>query len=102
MKRALITGITGQAGSYLAEFLLDKGYKAYRLERRTSTENYENIKHILNEIELISGDLSDLSSLILAVKQSKPDKVYNLSAQSFVADSWPQSYLVEMGAKGFF
>ncbi|WP_210367634.1 GDP-mannose 4,6-dehydratase [Bacillus sp. REN3] len=90
MKRTLITGITGQDGSYLAELLLEKGYKVYGLKRRTSTENHENIKHIENEIEFISGDLSDLSSLIQAVKVAKPDEVYNLGAQSFVADSWPQ------------
>jgi len=90
MKRALVTGITGQDGSYLAELLLEKGYKVYGLKRRTSTENYENIKHIQREIDFISGDLDDLSSLIQAVKQSNPDEVYNLGAQSFVADSWPQ------------
>ncbi|WMT41225.1 GDP-mannose 4,6-dehydratase [Paenibacillus sp. D2_2] len=93
MKRALVTGITGQDGSYLAELLLEKGYKVYGLKRRTSTENYENIKHIQREIEFISGDLDDLSSLIQAVKQSNPDEVYNLGAQSFVADSWPQPVL---------
>ncbi|MFF2448913.1 GDP-mannose 4,6-dehydratase [Neobacillus sp. NPDC058068] len=90
MKRTLITGITGQDGSYLAELLLEKGYKVYGLKRRTSTETYENIKHIQKEIEFISGDLADLSSLIQAVKLSKPDEVYNLGAQSFVADSWSQ------------
>lgn len=90
MKRALITGITGQDGSYLAEFLLEKGYKVYGLKRRTSIESYENIKHIVKEIEFVSGDLSDLSSLIQAVKLSLPDEVYNLGAQSFVADSWLQ------------
>ncbi|PLR76599.1 GDP-mannose 4,6-dehydratase [Bacillus sp. V3-13] len=90
MKRALITGITGQDGSYLAELLLTKGYKVYGLKRRTATQNDENIKHILNEIEFVSGDLSDLSSLIQAVKLAKPDEVYNLGAQSFVADSWLQ------------
>lgn len=90
MKRTLITGITGQDGSYLAEFLLEKGYKVYGLERRTSTQNHENIKHIVNEIELIPGDLSDLPSLIRSVKLSSPDEVYNLGAQSFVADSWSQ------------
>lgn len=101
MKRTLITGITGQDGSYLAELLLEKGYKIYGLKRRTSTENYENIKHILNEIEFISGDLSDLSSLIQAVKLSKPDEVYNLGAQSFVADSWPQPvYTAEVTGLG--
>jgi len=90
MKSTLITGITGQDGSYLAELLLEKGYKVYGLKRRTSTENYENIKHIQKEIEFIAGDLDDLSSLIQAVKHSKPDEVYNLGAQSFVADSWSQ------------
>lgn len=101
MKRALITGITGQDGSYLAELLLDKGYKVYGLKRRTSTENYENIKHILNEIEFISGDLSDQSSLIQAVKLSRPGEVYNLGAQSFVADSWPQAvYTAEVTGLG--
>lgn len=90
MKKALITGITGQDGSYLAELLLTKGYKVYGLKRRTSTQNDENIKHLLNEIEFVSGDLSDLSSLIQAVKISLPDEVYNLGAQSFVTDSWSQ------------
>ncbi|MFC4800023.1 GDP-mannose 4,6-dehydratase [Neobacillus sp. GCM10023253] len=101
MKRTLITGITGQDGSYLAELLLDKGYKVYGLKRRTSTENYENIKHIRNDIEFISGDLADLSSLIQAVKLSKPDEVYNLGAQSFVADSWSQPlYTAEVTGLG--
>ncbi|MGG1073102.1 GDP-mannose 4,6-dehydratase [Priestia megaterium] len=90
MKRALITGITGQDGSYLAELLLKKGYKVYGLKRRTATQNNENIKHISKEIEFISGDLSDLSSLIQAIKLSQPDEIYNLGAQSFVADSWSQ------------
>ncbi|PLR80753.1 GDP-mannose 4,6-dehydratase [Bacillus canaveralius] len=90
MKRALITGITGQDGSYLAELLLEKGYKVYGLKRRTATQNYENIKHILNEFEFVSGDLSDLASLIQAVKLARPNEVYNLAAQSFVADSWIQ------------
>ncbi|MCH6269172.1 GDP-mannose 4,6-dehydratase [Neobacillus citreus] len=101
MKRTLITGITGQDGSYLAELLLDRGYKVYGLKRRTSTENYENIKHIRNDIEFISGDLADLSSLIQAVKLSKPDEVYNLGAQSFVADSWSQPlYTAEVTGLG--
>jgi len=101
MKRTLITGITGQDGSYLAELLLAKGYKVYGLKRRTSTENYENIKHIQNEIEFISGDLADLTSLMQAVKISKPDEVYNLGAQSFVADSWPQPvYTAEVTGLG--
>lgn len=91
MKKALITGITGQDGSYLAEFLLSKGYKVYGLRRRTSTPNFDNIGHLLNKIDLISGDLLDLSSLIEAIRTSDPDEVYNLAAQSFVADSWPQA-----------
>jgi GDPmannose 4,6-dehydratase len=90
MKKALITGITGQDGSYLAEFLLEKGYKVYGLKRRTATANYENINQIKNEIEFLSGDLRDLTSLTEAVKTSRPDEVYNLAAQSFVGDSWRQ------------
>jgi GDPmannose 4,6-dehydratase len=93
MKSALITGITGQDGSYLAELLLQKGYKVYGLRRRTSTPNYENVEHIRKEIEWISGDLTDLSSLIQAVQTSLPDEVYNLAAQSFVETSWPQPLL---------
>ncbi|MCR4325012.1 MAG: GDP-mannose 4,6-dehydratase [Candidatus Curtissbacteria bacterium] len=92
-KRALITGITGQDGSYLAEFLLEKNYKIFGLTRRTSTPNYERIKHIENEIELIPGDLLDQQSLTYAVDHSKPDEVYNLAAQSFVATSWSQPVL---------
>lgn len=91
MKKALITGITGQDGSYLAELLLEKGYKVYGLKRRNSTPNYENINHFMDEIEIISGDLLDLPSLINAMKISDPDEVYNLGAQSFVTSSWHQS-----------
>ncbi|QNF28468.1 GDP-mannose 4,6-dehydratase [Metabacillus elymi] len=91
MKKALITGITGQDGSYLAELLLSKGYKVYGLKRRTATPNFENINHLLDKIELISGDLLDFPSLINAIKISDPDEIYNLAAQSFVADSWVQS-----------
>ncbi|ASS66728.1 MULTISPECIES: GDP-mannose 4,6-dehydratase [unclassified Paenibacillus] len=90
MKRALITGVTGQDGSYLAEFLLSKGYKVYGMRRRTSTPNYENVERIKNSITWLSGDLTDLASLIEAVRASDPDEVYNLAAQSFVAASWPQ------------
>lgn len=89
-KRALITGITGQDGSYMAEFLLKKKYKVFGLERRSSQKNRENIKHILDKIELVSGDLLDEGSLIRAIKEVKPDEVYNLAAQSFVAESWKQ------------
>lgn len=90
MKRALITGVTGQDGSYLAEFLLEKGYEVYGLRRRTSTPNFENVESIKDRIKWISGDLTDLASLIEAVRTSNPDEVYNLAAQSFVAASWPQ------------
>ncbi|MGG4034104.1 GDP-mannose 4,6-dehydratase [Paenibacillus cisolokensis] len=90
MKNALITGVTGQDGSYLAEFLLEKGYTVYGLRRRTSTPNYENVQHIKDRIRWISGDLTDLASLIEAVRFADPDEVYNLAAQSFVASSWPQ------------
>lgn len=93
MKRALITGVTGQDGSYLAELLLEKGYKVFGLRRRTSTPNYENVEHIKDQIHWISGDLTDLASLIEAVRISNPDEVYNLAAQSFVAASWPQPLL---------
>ncbi|MGY5346044.1 GDP-mannose 4,6-dehydratase [Paenibacillus glucanolyticus] len=92
-KNALITGITGQDGSYLADLLLEKGYKVYGLRRRTSVPILENIEHIQNEIEFIEGDLLDLSSLIRAVQVSNPDEVYNLGAQSFVATSWDQPIL---------
>lgn len=89
-KRALITGITGQDGSYLAELLLSKGYKVFGLRRRTSMPIMENIEHLKNDIEFIDGDLLDLGSLINAVRISDPDEVYNLAAQSFVATSWIQ------------
>ncbi|MCX6782517.1 MAG: GDP-mannose 4,6-dehydratase [Candidatus Levybacteria bacterium] len=93
MKRALITGITGQDGSYLAEFLLKKGYKVYGLTRRTSTVNNERIEHIEDKIELLQGDLLDQSSLSNAVSEAEPDEVYNLAAQSFVKTSWNQPVL---------
>jgi len=89
-KHALITGITGQDGSYLAELLLSKGYKVFGLRRRTSVPIMENIEHLKNEIEFIDGDLLDMGSLINAVRISNPDEVYNLAAQSFVATSWIQ------------
>jgi GDPmannose 4,6-dehydratase len=93
MKRALITGITGQDGSYLAELLLDKGYKVYGLRRRTSSPLIENIHHIINEIELVEGDLLDQGSLVEIMKKTQPDEVYNLAAQSFVGTSWNQPFL---------
>ena len=93
MKKALITGITGQDGSYLAELLLSYGYKVYGLTRRTSTVNNERIKHIQDKIELVPGDLLDQSSLASALLQTEPDEVYNLAAQSFVKTSWNQPVL---------
>lgn len=92
-KRVLITGITGQDGSYLAEFLLSKGYQVFGLTRRTSTPNYERIKHIQDKITLIPGDLLDQQSLTSAVAIAHPDEIYNLAAQSFVATSWSQPVL---------
>lgn len=93
MKRALITGITGQDGSYLAEFLLKKGYKVFGLTRRTSTVNFERIKHIEDQIELVQGDLLDQGSINDALMQTEPDEIYNLAAQSFVKTSWNQPVL---------
>jgi GDPmannose 4,6-dehydratase len=89
-KRALITGITGQDGSYLAEFLLDQGYEVHGLVRRTSTVNFSRIDHIQDRIHLISGDMLDQTSLQLALQQCQPQEVYNLAAQSFVQTSWTQ------------
>ncbi len=90
MPNALITGITGQDGSYLAEFLLEKGYQVYGMVRRTSTFNNERIRHLLDRIELIDADLLDQLSLIQALRQSQADEVYNLAAMSFVATSFHQ------------
>lgn len=88
---ALISGITGQDGSLLADLLLKKGYDVWGLIRRTSNPIYENIEHIMKDIHLIDGDLSDQSSLINAVKQSCPDEIYNFASQSFVGKSWIQA-----------
>jgi GDPmannose 4,6-dehydratase len=93
MKKALITGITGQDGSYLAEFLLEKGYKVYGTVRRLSTPNIENIRHIQDKVELLSADLLDQTSLTEAVETAQPDEVYNLAAQSFVKTSFDQPVL---------
>src|SRR6185312_7680021 len=90
MPNALITGITGQDGSYLAELLLKKGYRVYGLIRRASTFNDVRIKHLLPEIELIDADLLDQLSLITALKRSHADEVYNLAAMSFVGASFQQ------------
>ena len=92
-RKALITGITGQDGSYLAEFLLQKNYRVFGLIRRSSTINFERIKHLQDDVELVPGDLLDQSSLITALQKTQPDEVYNLAAQSFVPTSWSQPVL---------
>ena len=89
-KRALITGITGQDGSYLAEFLLNKGYEVAGMVRRSSTLNFERIKDIQERLTLVSGDLLDQASLIDVLDKHRPNEVYNLAAQSFVQTSWAQ------------
>ncbi|NJN16924.1 MAG: GDP-mannose 4,6-dehydratase [Oscillochloris sp.] len=89
-QRALITGITGQDGSYLAEFLLSHGYEVIGMVRRSSTVNFERIKHIQDKITLVTGDLLDEVSLIHMLRDHRPTEVYNLAAQSFVQTSWPQ------------
>jgi len=90
MKKALITGITGQDGSYLAELLLEKGYEVHGIWRRKSVVDYGNIAHLKDRINLIYADMTDMASLIRAMRISKADEVYNLAAQSFVATSWEQ------------
>lgn len=103
MKRALITGITGQDGAYLAKFLLEKGYTVFGLVRRLSTPNYWRLEElgVKDQVEYLDGDLIDQDSLNNAVKQSQPDEVYNLAAQSFVATSWKQPVLTsEVDALG--
>ena len=92
-KTALITGITGQDGSYLAELLLSKGYLVVGMVRRTSTINFDRIKHIQDKLELVQGDLLDQSSLIEILREYQPQEVYNLAAQSFVPTSWKQPVL---------
>jgi len=93
MKRALITGITGQDGSYLAEFLLQQGYEVTGMVRRASTENFERIEHLRERIRLVQGDLLDPFSLIRVLEQARPDEIYNLAAMSFVPTSWSQPTL---------
>ncbi|MGB9772684.1 MAG: GDP-mannose 4,6-dehydratase [Bacteroidota bacterium] len=93
MKTALITGITGQDGSYLAEFLLSKGYRVFGMVRRASTENFERIEHIRDQIELRQADLLDQLSIIELIEEAQPDEIYNLAAQSFVPTSWTQPTL---------
>jgi GDPmannose 4,6-dehydratase len=92
-RRALITGITGQDGSYLAELMLDKGYEVFGVMRRASTENVERIAHLLDRITLVQADLLDQGSLVGALEESRPTEVYNLAAQSFVPTSWSQPVL---------
>jgi len=93
MKRALITGITGQDGSYLAELLLEKGYEVHGVVRRSSTENFERIAHLSGKIQLHQADLLDQLSIIDVLKETHPDEVYNLAAMSFVPTSWKQPVL---------
>lgn len=93
MPTALITGITGQDGSYLAEFLLSKGYSVYGMVRRASTETFHRIEHLKEKIIILQGDLLDQLSLIKAIERSEPDEIYNLAAMSFVPTSWNQPVL---------
>jgi len=88
MKTALITGIGGMDGSHLADFLLEKGYKVYGMDRRSSSLNVVNIKHLVDKITILNGDMTDQNSLLRCLKESNPDEVYNLAAQSFVGESW--------------
>jgi GDPmannose 4,6-dehydratase len=92
-RRALITGVTGQDGSYLAELLLEKGYEVFGMTRRASTENVERISHLIDRITLVQGDLLDQPSLVSALRSAEPQEVYNLAAQSFVPTSWNQPVL---------
>ncbi|MFT4648663.1 MAG: GDPmannose 4,6-dehydratase [Planctomycetota bacterium] len=89
-RRALITGITGQDGSYLAEFLLERGYQVFGLLRRSSSPRTERIEHLLSRLELISGDMLDQGSLMRALEEAQPHEIYNLAAQSFVPTSWSE------------
>jgi GDPmannose 4,6-dehydratase len=92
-KTALVTGITGQDGSYLAELLLEKGYRVVGMTRRTSTDAHERIEHIVDDVEIVSGDLLDQSSITSIISEVRPDEIYNLAAQSFVPASWSQPVL---------
>ena len=93
MPTALITGVTGQDGSYLAEFLLAKGYRVIGMVRRSSTVTFERIQHIQDDITIVQGDLHDQSSLMVVLEEYQPDEIYNLAAQSFVMTSWSQAVL---------
>src|SRR5213076_110327 len=92
-KTAVITGVTGQDGSYLAELLLDKGYEVVGVVRRTSHDSYERIGHLLDRLHVVAADLLDQHSLTTVIRDAKPDEVYNLAAQSFVPTSWNQPVL---------
>src|SRR5581483_10754762 len=92
-KRGLITGVTGQAGSHLADFLLEQGYEVVGMVRRTSTINFERIAHIQDKITIVQGDLIDEASLIEILREHRPTEVYNLAAQSFVPTSFKQPVL---------
>ena len=91
--RALITGITGQDGSYLAELLLEKGYEVIGMVRRSSTESFDRIEHIRDRIKFVQADLLDQLSIISIIEEHRPSEVYNLAAQSFVPASWTQPVL---------
>src|SRR3989339_1026271 len=93
MPKAFITGVTGQDGSYLAEFLLEKGYEVFGLIRRTSTVSTERVSHLLHKIRLVDGDLTDQHSLTQAIRDVQPDEIYNLAAQSFIPTSFRQPVL---------
>jgi GDPmannose 4,6-dehydratase len=92
-RKALVTGVTGQDGSYLAELLLEKGYEVIGMVRRTSTVNFQRIRHIQDKLVLEQGDLLDQSSLVDIVREHRPQELYNLAAQSFVPTSWKQPVL---------
>ncbi len=92
-RRALITGITGQDGSYLAELLLEKGYEVFGMVRRSSTETLDRIEHLRDRVSLCQGDLLDQSSLATVLRDARPHELYNLGAQSFVPASWNQPVL---------
>ena len=93
MPKALITGVTGQDGSYLAELLLSKGYEVVGMVRRTSHHSYERIEHLLGQVEIVAADLLDQHSLTQVLQETRPDEVYNLAAQSYVPTSWTQPVL---------
>src|SRR5213596_2381526 len=92
-RTALVTGVTGQDGSYLAELLLEKGYEVVGVVRRTSHDSYERIGHVLDRVHIVAADLLDQHSLTTVIRDAKPDEVYNLAAQSFVPTSWNQPVL---------